>query len=233
MIYGYLRGSTGEVDTNNQKEKIKKYCLENKVDCVFVEDTISSGKPYEKRKISSLIENAGIGDTIIVAELSRFARNTEETLMIARISLEKKINLIILNPMMKFDDAITTKAILTIMGLSAEMERYFIKTRTKIAFDIRKKQIQDKGYFTTREGAKRTNLGTERGSKKELRLFEERKQIYKYLDKKLPKASICKLIECTRPTLNKFLKRHPHPDKLHHNSQNLFEHNDIQQEVKD
>jgi hypothetical protein len=39
----------------------------------FIEDTVSSGKSFEQRQISTLIEQARKDDLILVAELSRFA----------------------------------------------------------------------------------------------------------------------------------------------------------------
>ena len=125
--YGYMRASTGDIDKANQKDAIAKVAVSRNIDIDYIEDTVSSGKKYEERKISKLIKQCESGDTIIVAELSRFARNTEEMLMISRICMEGGINLEILNPALKFDDSITTKAMITVMGLASEIERHVIK----------------------------------------------------------------------------------------------------------
>jgi DNA invertase Pin-like site-specific DNA recombinase len=97
-VYGYLRGSTGDIDKNNQKDAISKVAKSRNIKIEYIEDTVSSGKPYAKRGISNLIDECNKGDSIIVAEVSRFARNTEEMLMISRICLEQGISLEILNP---------------------------------------------------------------------------------------------------------------------------------------
>lgn len=209
MYVGYIRASIDEVDKSNQKKKIEEYANKEGFVCSFVEDTVSSTKDFEKRKISTLINQSVEGDSIIVAELSRLARNTEETLMIARVCLEKKIKLIVLNPLLTFDDAIMTKAIITIMGLSAEIERYYIQSRTKIALQKRKEEIKSKGYFVTKKGIKRYHLGSIRGEPKKLKLENKKDEIFKLLDKGINKVSICKLVGCSRPTLDKFLERNP------------------------
>jgi DNA invertase Pin-like site-specific DNA recombinase len=51
--------------------------------------------------------------------------------MISRICLEQGISLEILNPALKFDDSIATKAVIIVMGLASEIERHFIRTRTR------------------------------------------------------------------------------------------------------
>jgi DNA invertase Pin-like site-specific DNA recombinase len=113
-IYGYLRGSTGDIDKNNQRDAINKVAKSRNIKIDYIEDTVSSGKPYAKRGISKLINRCNKGDSIIVAEVSRFARNTEEMLMISRICLEQGISLEILNPALKFDDSIATKAVIIV-----------------------------------------------------------------------------------------------------------------------
>ena len=45
------------------------------------------------------------------------------------------------------------------MGLSNEMERYFIKSRTKISLQQPKAQIKGKGYFRNKNGDKVYQLG--------------------------------------------------------------------------
>ncbi|MBA5249248.1 MAG: hypothetical protein FE834_06930, partial [Gammaproteobacteria bacterium] len=154
VTYGYLRGSTGVIDKENQQDAIAKIAVARDLTITYIEDTVSSGKEYEKRKISKLIKQCRKGDSIIVAELSRFARNTEEMLMISRICLEKGINLEILNPALKFDDSIATKALITVMGLASEMERHFIRSRTQQSLDRRKEEIAKNGYFINKQGVK-------------------------------------------------------------------------------
>ncbi len=215
MNYGYIRGSTGDVDKENQRKTISAIAKKRGLKINFIEDTVSSGKSFEQRQISTLIEQARKDDLILVAELSRFARDTEETLKIGRLALEKGINLEILNPSIRFDNSIATKAIITVMGLSSEMERYFIKSRTRISLQHRKELIKKNGFFRNKDGEKVYQLGAKKGKKQTLKLEPKKEIIYDYLSKGLSKVSICKLLsnekdgKISRGALDRFLKRFP------------------------
>ena len=209
MIYGYIRVSTNEIDKNNQVKVLKAIALQRNIAINLVEDTVSSGKPYEKRKISKLIDDCGEGDTIIVAELSRFARNTEEMLMISRICLAKGIALEILNPAIKFDESIATKAIITVMGLTSEIERHFIRSRTTTALNIRKELIATQGYFLNKLGHKVYQLGAKKGRYQQLKLERDAGKVLEYRNLKLNNTAIGKLLNTSRITVQRFLDRDP------------------------
>ncbi len=208
-VYGYVRGSNGAIDKDNQIDAINKIANARSLDIEYIEDTVSSGKTYEQRKISKLIKKCIKGDTIIVAELSRFARNTEEMLMISRVCLEDGINLEILNPSLKFDDSIATKALITVMGLANEMERHFIKSRTKMSLARRKEEIAEKGFFINKQGEKVYALGAKKGRYQALKLEPQAKQVLHYKSLGLNHTAIGKLFKCSRITVDRFLKRYP------------------------
>lgn len=209
MNYGYLRGSTGDIDKNNQRDAIAKVAKERGLDMEYVEDTISSGKPYAKRGISKLIDKCKEGDSITVAEVSRFARNTEEMLMISRICLEKGVALEILNPALKFDESIATKAVIIVMGLASEIERHFIRTRTRQSLAIRKELIEKNGYFLNKQGEKVYALGAKKGRYQKLKLEKVADKVLKYRNLKLTNVAIGKLLSCDRISVDRFLKRFP------------------------
>lgn len=209
MNYGYLRGSTGLIDKENQRKSIDKIALERDINIMYVEDTVSSGKKYEERQISTLINQCKSGDLIIVAELSRFARDTEETLKIGRIALEKGINLEIINPSIKFDDSIATKAIITVMGLSAEMERHFIKSRTILALQSRKELLKTQNFFLNKKGEKVFQLGAVKGQSQKLMTQKMSSEIIKYTNLGMSKTAICKFLKISRGSLYRYLDRYP------------------------
>ena len=209
MNYGYLRGSTGDIDKNNQRDAIAKVAKERGLDMEYVEDTISSGKPYAKRGISKLIDKCKEGDSITVAEVSRFARNTEEMLMISRICMEKGVALEILNPALKFDESIATKAVIIVMGLASEIERHFIRTRTRQSLAIRKELIEKNGYFLNKQGEKVYALGAKKGRYQKLKLEKVADKVLKYRNLKLTNVAIGKLLSCDRISVDRFLKRFP------------------------
>jgi DNA invertase Pin-like site-specific DNA recombinase len=208
-VYGYLRGSTGDIDKNNQKDAISKVAKSRNIKIEYIEDTVSSGKPYAKRGISNLIDECNKGDSIIVAEVSRFARNTEEMLMISRICLEQGISLEILNPALKFDDSIATKAVIIVMGLASEIERHFIRTRTRQSLAIRKELIEKQGYFLNKKGEKVYQLGAKKGRFQKLKLEAKAGKVLEYRKLKLSNTAIGKLLGCNRISVERFLTRYP------------------------
>ncbi len=212
MIYGYLRGSTGDIDKANQRKAIERYAKKEKLKVTYIEDTVSSGKPYKDREISGLVEGLRDDDVLIVAELSRLARNVEESLMIGRKVLEHQAEMIILNPAINLsaDDDISTKIMLNTMAMSAEIERYYIRSRTKLSLQQRKEQIAKQGYFINKKGEKVRHLGTAKGSKKSLKLEPHKEEIYKLVGVGLSHEKIGKQYGVSRHTVAHFLKRFPY-----------------------
>lgn len=76
MIYGYLRVSTDEQDSNNQKLGVckKAESLGLSVDDWIIDDGISGTKEPEKRLLGKLMKKLQKGDVIITSELSRLGR---------------------------------------------------------------------------------------------------------------------------------------------------------------
>ena len=76
MIYGYIRTSTEKQNNANQHFEISNFASRHqiKIDC-WVEETISSRKKLEERKLGRLLQDLKTGDIIIASELSRLGRN--------------------------------------------------------------------------------------------------------------------------------------------------------------
>ena len=81
MIYGYIRVSTDQQSTSNQKFEINRFATSHniKIDR-WVEETISSRKPLNKRKLGSLLEELKDGDILISTEISRLGRSLLEVM---------------------------------------------------------------------------------------------------------------------------------------------------------
>ncbi|KAA0437598.1 MAG: helix-turn-helix domain-containing protein [Candidatus Thioglobus sp.] len=209
MIYAYMRASNGDVDLKNQRKKLEACEFVKGKDIEFISDTVSSGKPYEQRKIASVVDGLKAGDVLLVAELSRMARNTEEVLKIGRLCVDKGASLKILNPVIDFDGGMQSEILLTVLGMASNIERYYIKSRTSIALARKKQEIAEKGYFTTKDGKRIRQLGTVKGSKKKLKLEDRKDEIFILLDKGLTQSSIAKLLDVSRHTISRFLTRFP------------------------
>ena len=77
MVYGYIRVSTDNQNTLNQKMEIQNFCQrENLIVDSWIEDVISGTKSPQQRKLGKIImENSKEGDLIICTELSRLGRS--------------------------------------------------------------------------------------------------------------------------------------------------------------
>lgn len=147
MTIGYIRVSTDKQTNENQKSEIRTYCndkLKITVDDWIEPVAISSRKDLKDRKIDELLSKASKNDKVIVSELSRLGRSTQEVLQIIEklMKLEVEVHIIksgqIINPNNKND--FTSKAMVTLLGLFAELERDLISLRTKEALKSKKEQ---------------------------------------------------------------------------------------------
>jgi DNA invertase Pin-like site-specific DNA recombinase len=208
-VYGYLRASNDKVDLNNQKENIIEAGGHGDLKDNFINDVVSSRKAYEDRGISKLIDKCERGDKIIVSELSRLARNTEQTLMIVRLCREKGIELKILNPDIDFTNELSAEIVITVLGLVGRMERHFISQRTKQSLKVRRDAIKKQGYFISKNGDKVYSMGAKKGVQQPMKLDKDRDKVLKYFNLGLNQTAISQLLKVSRVSVSKFLKRYP------------------------
>lgn len=193
--YAYLRVSSDSQDTANQKHGIYEYA--NKVglaNLVFVEDAVSGAKKWRERRIGPLLEGMEEGDTIVFAEISRMARSTLQVLEILELCMARGFNVHIAKQNMQLDGSMQARIIATVLGLAGEIEREFIRLRTKEALAARKKN----GVV----------LGRPKGPAKSLKLDPKREQIEKYIGMGLSLRETARLIEAAPSTLSEYIKRH-------------------------
>ena len=204
QIYAYLRVSTDAQDVANQRHGVVKYCADKRLlEPVFIEDTASGKTDWRARQLGKIIERAGQGDVIVVAEVSRLARNTLQVLEIGRECITRGVLLHVAKNGLVFDDSMSSKIVATVLGMVAEIERDFISARTKEALAKRKA-----------EGAR---LGRPPGAVKKLRLDPLAGKIDGYLKLGIDKRAIAKLLDVAPGTLYAWLKvRRPEglPDPL-------------------
>lgn len=145
MTVGYIRVSTDTQVTSNQKNEILNYAheLHIKVD-KFIDVTMSSRKNMRDRLIDDLFTSLSSGDMLIISELSRLGRSTQEVLQTIEklMSIGVELHIIkqkmIINPNNKND--FVSKAMITLMSLFSELERDLISQRTTEALKARKEQ---------------------------------------------------------------------------------------------
>ena len=196
MIYGYCRCSKEKKQTcSNQHFAIKKYAksIGIKVD-KWVEENISSRKPLHKREFSKLLEKVITGDTIIITEISRLARNLYELAGILQTAVDKDIRIISIKENYNFKNDIQSKIMAYTFGLAAEIERDHISSRIKMALEKLKQQ--------------NIKLGRPLGAKtRELKLSKSRQKIKKLLDKGISQAKISKIMGVHPTTMCRYLKQ--------------------------
>ena len=131
MVYGYARCSTNESkqDIQRQTRELKEAGAEQ----IFLE--YEHGDSVIKEQLSSLLETAGAGDTILTLEVSRLARSTKQLCDIIEKVKEKKLRLSIVNSICvdctngQIDPM--TNAFIQISGVFAELELRIIRERVR------------------------------------------------------------------------------------------------------
>ena len=131
MIYGYARCST-----NESKQDIQRQVRELKyagAEQIFIE--YEHGDAVVKQQLSSLLDEANAGDTILTLEVSRLARSTKQLCDIIERVKDKRLRLSIvgsinvdcsageLDPM--------TNAFIQMSGVFAELELRIIRERVR------------------------------------------------------------------------------------------------------
>jgi DNA invertase Pin-like site-specific DNA recombinase len=138
----YLRTSTDKQYLNNQKLEILEWARKKdlKIDS-FVEITISSRKTWKQRRIEEVLEMLADSDTLIVTELSRLGRSTAEVIALVNELVARNIRVIILKQNLDISQHdMSSKIIITLFSLFAELERDLISLRTKEALAAKKQQ---------------------------------------------------------------------------------------------
>jgi len=138
----YIRTSTDKQDLNNQKLEIFEFAKKNNLDVDdFIEMTISSRKNSKERRIDEMLSVLNDADTLIVTELSRLGRSTAEVIGLINELIKKQVRVIAIkqNLDMKQHD-MTSKVMITLFSLFAELERDLISLRTKEALANKRAQ---------------------------------------------------------------------------------------------
>ena len=113
---------------------------EQKVD-EFVEVTISSRTTRKQRRIEEVLQMLTDSDTLIVTELSRVGRSTAEVIALVNELLTRNIRVIILKQNLDMaQHDMSSKIIVTLFSLFAELERDLVSLRTREALAAKKRQ---------------------------------------------------------------------------------------------
>jgi len=190
----YTRVSTDGQDLKNQKLEILEYADRHHFQITeWMEIKISSMKSRKERLIDLLLEKLDPEDCLIVAELSRLGRSVGQIITIMDELIKKQVRVIFIkqNMIINGKSDIQSKTMITLFGLFAEIERDLISERTKA------------GLAKARAEGKL--LGRPKGLGKST-LDGKEDEIMELLKKKVSKASISKIYECSWPCVSHFIK---------------------------
>ena len=196
MIYGYIRKSTEKQSFEHMEYEISEYAAKHnmKID-VWVEETISSRKPLNKRQLGQLLEKLQPNDILITSELSRVSRSVPETFSILQTCLNKNCQVITIKENYHLGNDLQSQVLAFAFGLAAQIERDLISQRTKCSLASKKEQ-----------GIK---LGRPFGAQsKRLKLAKNLKRIQDLLSKGVSKNQISKIMNVQYMTLSRFIKRY-------------------------
>lgn len=149
--YGYVRVSSAKQwEDGTYKEQIEQLKNEGVDENNIYSEQFTGSKTDGRRKLSEVIEQLNIGDTLVVAKLDRLARSASDALKIAdEITNLKQAKLHILNFGL-FDNSATGKLLFTVMSAFAEFELNLITDRLQSGREYKRKTDS-----TYRDGRKR------------------------------------------------------------------------------
>lgn len=197
MIYGYLRVSTDDQDSANQKLGVckKAESLGLSVDDWIIDDGISGTKEPEKRLLGKLMKKLQKGDVIITSELSRLGRKLFMIMRILEFCMLHEVKVYTVKDGYELGDNIQSKVLAFAFGIAAEIERDMISQRTKEA--LARKRLEG------------VVLGRPKGRKSspdKYKLYGKNTLIKGLIDEGISQRKIAKICKVDRNTLARFLK---------------------------
>ena len=186
MKIAYVRVSTVEQNEARQIEALEKYGIEK----WFTEKV--SAKDANRPQLQQMLDFAREGDTIYIHDFSRLARSTKDLLDITERLQEKGIHLV--SNKESIDTSTPTgKLMLTMIAAINEFERTNLLERQREGIAIAKRN----GVYSGRKPFK---------SDKFEGLYSQ------YIGREINKSEFAKLLEVSRPTLDKLIREYENKD---------------------
>ena len=189
QVLAYVRVSTIEQNEERQLIALERY----NPDKIFKEKV--SAKDTNRPELQRLLEFAREGDTIVVHDFSRLARNTRDLLDITE-QLKRKGVTLISNKENIDTSTPTGKLMLTMIGAIAEFERQNLLDRQREGIAIAK----EKGVYKGRKPI-------EIDDNKFTELYN------KYMSRGISKVDMAKELGVSRPTLDRMITKYQEKNK--------------------
>ena len=194
-VFGYIRVSSAKQNCDHQHYEIEQFAEHNNINVdKWIEETISSRKPLNKRKLGQLLNELQDGDILISAEISRLGRSMMEVMRILETCLNKNCEVWTIKEHYRLGNDIQSKVMAFAFGLSAEIERNLISQRTKASLE----SIKASGKKIGRPFA---------ASSKKLKLSKNTKKVKKFLEMGLTHYRIGKILGVKPATVSHFVNR--------------------------
>ena len=195
MIYAYIRVSTDKQHQENQKYEIEQFAKTNNLNIdKWIEETISSKKPLEERKLGKLIKKLKADDILITSEISRIGRNLLQIMSVLHHCMNIGCQVWTIKDNYRLGSDIQSKVLAFAFGLSAEIERNLISQRTK--------------QCLARLRAENKHIGRPKGRKNTItKLTGKEELIENLLAQNIKKTKIAEMLKVDYTTLYKHIKQ--------------------------
>ena len=193
-VYAYLRVSTDNQDTENQRMGVtaKANALGLTINKYIIDDGVSGVKEPGKRALGGILRKLRKDDIIICSEISRLGRQLFMIMDILQKCMNCGAKLYTVKDNYELGDNIQSKCLAFAFGLSAEIERDLISQRTKEAMARRRAC----GLYTGRKiGAKNLHH----------KLDGKENTIKSMLSSGLSQRQIAKKLKVSSTTINIFV----------------------------
>jgi DNA invertase Pin-like site-specific DNA recombinase len=194
MNFAYLRISTDKQDADSQLIGIRAYACSHRLEPFTIErDTASGARSWRERSLFTLLEKTQPGDVLLVAEVSRLGRSTLDVLDCLKEAAARQVSVHIVKQNMLIDGSMHSKIVVTMLALAGEIEREFIRARTK------------EGLQRAKEAG--TRLGRPPGEAEKLKLTTREAELNKLRAAGVSDSAIARLTGTSRHTVARFFKR--------------------------
>lgn len=140
MKYGYARVSSKEQNLQRQLETLGKEGISEK----HIYKEKASGKDMEREELKRLLEVVKRGDVIVVADITRLARNLHDTVnLISRLEIQGVSVQCVKEGLQTSNEM--GKMLIHFLSIFSEMERNYIKERQRQGIEIARREGRIKG----------------------------------------------------------------------------------------
>ena len=192
---GYIRVSSNKQNCDHQKRELTQFAKQHNITInKWVQETISSRKPLNNRKLGFLLEDLKPNDVLISAEISGLGRSLLEVMRILETCLNKNCQVWTIKENYRLGDDLQSKVLAFAFGLASEIERRLISQRTKSSLD------------NIKAAGKKLGRPLSAQSKK-LKLSKNTKKIKQMIDMGITRYKIAKMMNVRQTTVDRFIQR--------------------------